>query len=287
MSMGTLRIGPAGWSYDDWKGVVYPPDMPRSRHPLELLSCWFDTVEINSSFYRPTNPKHSESWVSKVAGNESFRFTAKLWERYTHQRDTWPSDADAQSVCDGFAPMAEAGSLGAVLMQFPWSFRRTPENRQWLSRVIETFERYPLVLEVRHASWNRPEVYEGLRERGVAFCNIDQPVYKDSIAPDQRVTARLGYVRLHGRNYADWFREEAGRDDRYDYLYSKEELAPWMEKIDRIRETADEVYAITNNHYRGQAVVNAFEMQDAADVKHVTVPEHLAAAYPQLREVSA
>jgi uncharacterized protein YecE (DUF72 family) len=287
MSKGVLRIGPAGWSYTDWKGVVYPPDMPRSVHALELLSEWFDTVEINSSFYRPTNPKHAESWVQKVAGNQNFRFTAKLWERFTHQRDEWPSESDARQVREGFAPLAGAGMLGAMLMQFPWSFRRTPENRHWLSRIIDTFSDYPLALEVRHASWDQPEVYEGLRERGVAFCNIDQPMFRNSIAPSQKVTAPLGYVRLHGRNYNDWFREEAGRDDRYDYLYSEEELKPWMEKIERIQETADQVYAITNNHFRGQAVVNAFEMESAAGVKRVPIPEHLMAEYPQLRKASA
>lgn len=284
---GILRIGPAGWSYDDWKGIVYPPAMPRSRHPLELLSEWFDTVEINSSFYRPANPKHAQTWVRKVERNTGFRFTAKLWERFTHHRESWPPPADAQLVRDGFAPLFDAGRLGAVLLQFPWSFKRTPENRQWLARVIDSFSEYPLVLEVRHASWDVPEVYEGLHERGVAFCNIDQPLFNNSIAPSQTVTAPVGYVRLHGRNYNDWFREEAGRDDRYDYLYSEEELKPWMDKIDTIRAAAAEVYAITNNHFRGQAVVNALEMERAAGVKSVAIPRRLLEAYPRLEKASA
>lgn len=286
MPNGVLRIGPAGWSYDDWKGIVYPPAMPRSVHPLELLSEWFDTVEINSSFYRPTNPRHAENWANKVARNPAFRFTAKLWERYTHQRREWPAPSDTARVREGFAPLVEAGLLGAVLIQFPWSFKRTDENRQWLARVVDAFGDYPLALEVRHASWDQPEVYAGLRERGVAFCNIDQPMFRNSIAPGQAVTAPLGYVRLHGRNYNDWFREEADRDDRYDYLYSEEELRPWMEKIESIRETTAEVYAITNNHFRGQAVVNALEMEDVLDVKHVTIPSHLIAEYPRLQKAS-
>lgn len=287
MSRGTLRIGPAGWSYEDWKGIVYPQGMPRTVHALELLSEWFDTIEINSSFYRPTNPKHAENWAKKVTRNPQFRFTAKLWERYTHQRTEWPPDSEAQRVRDGFAPLVEAGLLGAMLLQFPWSFKRSPENRQWLSRVIDAFEEYPLALEVRHASWDQPEVYQGLRERGVAFCNIDQPMFRDSIGPSRTVTAPLGYVRLHGRNYNDWFRQEAGRDDRYDYLYSEQELKPWMEKIDAILETTADVYAITNNHFRGQAVVNGLEMEKAAGVKSVAIPTHLVAEYPRLQEVSA
>lgn len=286
MNMGILRIGPAGWSYDDWKGVVYPEPMPAGIHALELLSGWFDTVEINSSFYRPTDPRHAQSWLRKVEGNPNFRFTAKLWERFTHERGEWPSEAEARQVRDGFAPLAEAGLLGAVLMQFPWSFKRTAENRVWLAKTIEAFGDYRLVLEVRHASWDRPEVYDGLRERGVAFCNIDQPMFADSIAPSQTVTAPVGYVRLHGRNHDDWFRETATRDDRYDYLYSEEELKPWVDKLDRMRDLAQDVYAITNNHFRGQAVVNAIEMQVLAGVRRVAVPAQLIALYPRLRPVS-
>ena len=227
-----MRIGPAGWSYDDWKGVVYPPGMPRDQHPLTYLSGFFDTVEVNSSFYRPPNWKHCAAWVQKVADRPRFSFTAKLWRRFTHERGAWPGDDEVRQVLDGFAPLADAGKLGAILIQFPWSFKRTPENRAWLARVIDAFAAHPLALEIRHASWDRRAVFEGLAERRVAFCNIDQPLFRDSIAPSSRTTARVGYVRLHGRNHDDWFREDAGRDERYDYLYTKDELKPWVDKID-------------------------------------------------------
>ena len=148
--------------------------------------------------------------------------------------------------------------------------------------MIETFQDYPLALEVRHASWDVPEVYEGLQARRVAFCNIGQPLFKHSIGPSERVTAPLGYVRLHGRNHNDWFREDAGRDDRYNYLYSPEELEPWIAKIETIREQAKEIYVITNNHYRGQAVVNAFELQDGLGKRDFTLPKSLVDVYPQL-----
>ena len=243
---GIVRVGPAGWSYEDWKGIVYPPGMPRSAHPLTYLSEFFDTLEVNSTFYRPPNPKHCAGWVAKVVDNPRFMFTLKLWQRFTHQRDAWPSDEETQQVHGGMSPLAEAGKLGALLIQFPWSFRRTPENRTWLARVIDAFAAYPLALEIRHASWNRPEVYEGLAERRVAFCNIDQPLFRDSVAPSARVTARVGYVRLHGRNYDDWFREDAKTHERYDYLYSPEELKPWIEKVEKIRLPATFDYKAVN-----------------------------------------
>jgi len=278
-----VRVGPAGWSYDDWKGVVYPPRMPKSLHPLTYLSEYFDTVEVNSSFYRPPNPAHCAAWVNKVETNPRFVFTAKLWQRFTHERDAWPGDAEVRLFRDAVEPLHSAGKLGALLVQFPWSFKRTPENRQWLARVLDAFSAYPLALEIRHASWNRPEVFDGLAERGVAFCNIDQPLFSDSLAPTAKVTARVGYVRLHGRNAADWFREDAGRDDRYDYLYSHDELGQWLKKIERIREMANELYVITNNHYAGQAIVNAFELIAGLGKRVSGIPSSLVERYPRLQ----
>jgi uncharacterized protein YecE (DUF72 family) len=257
--------------------------MPRSTHPLAYLCQFFDAIEVNSSYYHPPQARHSARWVKEVEANPAFMFTAKLWKAFTHDRQTWPSAQQTQAYIDGLAPLAGSGKLGAVLVQFPWSFKRTLEARQWLARVLDTFSAYPLTVEIRHASWNRPEVYKGLAERGVAFCNIDQPLFRDSLQPTATVTAPVGYVRLHGRNAQDWFREEAGRDDRYNYLYSREELAPWLAKIDRIRAMAKDIYVITNNHYEGQAVVNAFELQSALTGKAPAPPPCLLHRYPRLR----
>lgn len=209
-----VRVGPAGWSYEDWKGIVYPPHMPKSLHPLTLLSEWFDTVEVNSTFYRPAEAKYCVSWLKKTNPNARFRFTLKLWERFTHQRETEFSQDEVKLFCDGIDPLAREGKLGAILVQFPWSFKRTAENRAWLARLVDAFSAYPLAVEIRHASWDRPEVYEAFARRGVAFCNIDQPIFSNSVKPSEHVTARVGYVRLHGRNHDDWFREDATRDDR-------------------------------------------------------------------------
>jgi uncharacterized protein YecE (DUF72 family) len=277
-----VRVGPAGWSYEDWKGVVYPPDMPKGLHPAAFLARYFDCIEVNSPFYRPPQARHAAAWVEHVAGNDRFQFTVKLWRRFTHDRESWPGQGEINAYRDGIAPLVAAGRLGCVLVQFPWSFKRTVENRTWLARVIGEFSDYPLALEIRHASWDRPEVYEGLRERGVAFCNIDQPLFNDSIEPSERATAPVGYVRLHGRNAKDWFRDEAGRDERYDYLYGSDELAEWLKKIQHIRDMVDELYVITNNHYAGQAVVNAFELQSDLGLLRNPPPACLVEKYPRL-----
>jgi uncharacterized protein YecE (DUF72 family) len=282
LATGKLYIGTAGWSYADWNGIVYPPKRGTGFHALTWLQQWFNTVEINSSFYRPPQAKHAESWVRLVADHADFQFTAKLWERFTHHRQSWPTAGEIAQYRDGIAPLIDAGRLGAVLVQFPWSFRRTPENRLWLGKIADAFSDYPLVVELRHETWNLPEVFEGLRARGIAFCNIDQPIFKDSIEPSAHVTAPLAYVRFHGRNYDNWFREGAGQNERYDYLYSEEDLKPWLEKLKTMQTQAQDVYVVTNNHFQGQAVANALEIHTAMGGAKYTLPEHLLAAYPRL-----
>jgi uncharacterized protein YecE (DUF72 family) len=256
-----VRIGPAGWAYEDWKGTVYPKDMPRSLHPLTFLSSMFDTVEINVTFYRPVDSKMSANWVTKVAENPRFKFAVKLWERYTHERETWPTNEERRKFCDGLEPLRANDLFGVLLIQFPWSFKRTPENRSHLAHIVETFASYPIAVEFRHDSWLQPVVFEGLRDRNVAFCNIDQPIFDNSIGPTGEVTADIAYVRLHGRNHEHWFRKESTRDQRYDYLYGGAELHPWIDRIRRMRAIAKETYVVTNNHFRGQAVINAQQIQ--------------------------
>jgi len=278
-----LRVGPAGWNYKDWEGIVYPPGKGSSFDPLSYLADYFDTIEVNSSFYAPPNPKAAASWVRRVAGNPRFRFTAKVWQRLSHDRQDWSAAsiaADCSEVRRAMSPIAQAGRLGALLIQFPWSFRHSPENLEHLGTVLRGLHDFPLVVEVRHASWNDESFFAFLRENSAAFCNVDQPVIGDSLKPGSQVTARVAYFRLHGRNYQDWFREDAGRDARYNYLYSKEEIRSLAGKIRRVKQTAEETYAITNNHFRGQAVVNALDILEEMDASPPAVPPLLAEAYP-------
>src|SRR3954452_2499086 len=145
-----IRIGPAGWSYKDWQGIVYPATKPKGFQELTYISEFFDTVEINVTFYRPIPARTSESWLKKVEKNKRFKFTGKLWQGFTHDRNAGAEDE--RMFKDGYAPLLEARRLGATLMQLPWSFRNTGENRQYVARLQQRFQDYPLVLEVRHAS---------------------------------------------------------------------------------------------------------------------------------------
>ena len=278
-----IRIGPAGWSYKDWEGIVYPHKPGARFDPLEYLARFFDTIEINSSFYRPPTARTTQSWVTRVAENQNFTFTAKLQRKFTHERGQ-ATAADEKEFREGIEPLMSSGKLGALLLQFPWSFKNTDEERQYLFNLIERLKHYPLVIEVRHASWNQPAIYETLEGLEVGICNIDQPLFAKSIKPSALTTSAIGYVRLHGRNYQNWFRDKAVRDDRYNYLYSLDQLDPWITNIKEIATHTKETYVITNNHFRGQAVVNALEIKASVEERKVPAPEPLFAAYSRLSE---
>lgn len=275
-----IRFGVAGWDYDDWWGPVYPADRKgkRSFDPLDYLARYFDTIEINSTFYRPPSERSASSWARRVAQNPQFRFTAKLYRRFTHQRDeAWTTD-EVEEIRRGLLPLMEAGRLGCLLVQFPWSFKRDAAAREWLGDLVGAFGEFPLAIEVRHSSWNVPDFYEGLRERGIGAVNIDQPVFRHSIKPGAEVTSPIGYVRLHGRNYENWFRDNAESHERYDYLYTKDELEAWLSRIHEVARQAQETYVITNNHFRGQAPTNALMLRAMAGEK-VEVPHELRLAF--------
>ncbi len=223
--------------------------------------------------------------MKKVERNPRFLFSAKLLQEFTHKREAWPGNGTVARFCDGLRPLKDAGMLGALLVQFPWTFKRTVENRKWLARLFETFHTWPLVFELRHTSWECPETFAELSQRGIALCNIDQPLFDDSVAPSEHVTAALGYVRFHGRNYENWFNEQSGRDQRYDYLYSGEELAPWVDRLNNMKKRVNDLFVITNNHYRGQAVVNALEIQAALGHAKYALPDRLIDAYPRLKRL--
>jgi len=278
-----IRVGPAGWDYPDWRGVVYPNTRKtKTFDELAYLARFFDTIEINSTFYRPGDPRAAAGWVKRVAHNPGFKFTAKLWKRFTHERSgAWTADEVklAGAVLD---PLQEAGRLGAVLLQFPWSFKRDDATEEWLRDVLAAFAAYPLVLEVRHASWNSPDVLERLTERGVGIVNVDQPLFGKSIAPAAHTTGAVAYVRMHGRNYQDWFRKSADRNQRYDYLYTADELRPWVARIEEMaaRPTTRELYAVTNNHHLGKAPTNAGMIEAMLAHRKVALPPTLVARYP-------
>jgi uncharacterized protein YecE (DUF72 family) len=195
------------------------------------------------------------------------------------------TDADERAFKNGLIPLVEAGLLGALLLQFPYSFHHNEQNQAYVKELADRFKEYPLVLEIRHASWDRASAFRFLREIQVGFCNVDQPQVSYSIGPTRTVTGKVGYLRLHGRNVKEWFREDAGRDARYDYLYNEFELFEISERIRQIGKEAEEVYVITNNHYHGKAVTNALELKAKLGEKNLKVPEVLLEHYPQLKEL--
>lgn len=277
-----IRVGPAGWNYRDWNGIVYPKPKPRGFDELTYISQYFDVVEINSSYYGPPRPSSAQKWIENVSSNPRFRFTAKLFHSFTHERQ--PAPNDEKEFKEGIAPIAEAGRLGALLLQFPWSFKFSPENRQYLVGLQKCFSEFPLVVEVRHTSWLDEEILDLLSELGVGICNIDQPLFHRSVKPAADVTSGIGYVRLHGRNYRNWFSAKADVRDRYDHLYSPDELDPWIIRAKQIAKDADETYVISNNHNLGKATVNAVEFLSVLKGKPVAAPPLLIENYPELRE---
>jgi uncharacterized protein YecE (DUF72 family) len=281
--MGRIRVGVAGWDYRDWRGVLYPEPRPAGFDPVRYLARYVEVIEINSTFYRPPQASYAARWAARVADLPDFRYTAKLYGRFTRQRDTPWKAAEVREVQNGFAPLLAAKRLGALVLQFPWSFRNDEAGREWLDDLRSAFAELPLVVEVRHQSWNHPDFFEWLAENGAGFVNIDQPQCSKSISPSARATARIGYVRVHGRNYQDWFRKGAGRDARYDYLYSVAELRPWVSRVRAVaRDPAvKEVDVIFNNHYRAQAAVNALQFRKLLTRRVVKAPATLGAEYAE------
>jgi uncharacterized protein YecE (DUF72 family) len=175
-----------------------------------------------------------------------------------------------------------------VLLQFPFSFHRTRETAEYLASVLKRFADYPLVVEVRHSSWNSPEAFELLRAHNAGFCNIDQPIIGRSLEPSARTTSPVGYIRLHGRRYDTWFSDDPATPghERYNYLYSSEELAPWATRIRKVAEHARDVFVVTNNHYQGKAVVNALQLISILKGQKLKVPEPLRQHYPELDAIA-
>jgi uncharacterized protein YecE (DUF72 family) len=283
--MASYFVGTAGWSYADWEGIVYPPRKGRGFHPLPHLARSINIVEINSTFYRPAPPAMALSWLKKVEGHPDFLFAVKLHRVFTHERKGY-GQRDVDAFRAGIEHLQLRGRLAALLLQFPWSYANTPAHSEYLLRLFRLFPGLPLALEIRHGSWDTPEFYGLLRENKVGFCNIDQPLFPNSIEPSAIVTnPEFAYVRLHGRNTKNWFRAQAGRDDRYDYLYSKDELAEWIDRIKELGRKSGKVYVITNNHYRGQAMANALQIRNMITGEKVDVPEILLEKYPVLEDI--
>ncbi len=292
-SFPPIRVGTAGWAYEDWNGILYPSKPARGFDRLALMASLFDTNEINSTFYRIPTPHQTADWSRRVAHNPRFSFTVKLYRGFTHEREA--GSFEEKAFREAIEPLEQDSRLGCVLLQFPMSFRNTPENRRFLERALERFSRFPLAVEFRHASWDEEEALTLLSEHRAAFVNIDQPRLEGNLSPTSHVTSPIAYYRFHGRNAAKWFGPNTSNEERYNYLYSERELKPWVERIRdghailTARGAADPargIYAILNNHFRGQAVANAIQLQNMLTGETRLVTEALRETYPMLAAVT-
>jgi uncharacterized protein YecE (DUF72 family) len=290
-------VGTAGWTYKDWEGIVYPPQIKKSQHPVEYMAQYFDMLEINTSFYGHIKPEWGKLWCRKARqANSGFLFTAKLNRAFTHSPIAVVESTSSETIHigpndepwakAGFDSIAEESMLGAVLAQFPISFKNTDRNRDYLDGLIEKFRQYPLVVEVRHNSWTNEGTLRYFAQKHVAFCNIDQPLLGKSVTPSAQVTSSIGYVRLHGRNYEQWFDSDSGAD-RYNYLYNQTELETWKGRIDTIAAMVNKTFVVNNNHFEGRAAVNALQLKSMLSGGPVKVPPSLLSRYWELAEIAA
>ncbi len=285
-----IRVGTAGWSYPDWEGVVYPRTKPTGFHPLPYLARYFPCIEVNSSFYAMPRAEHAERWVREVADKRDFRFAVKLLQDFTHGprpgADGGDWDAKADAFRRGIEPIRRARRLGALLVQFPIQFLHGPTEVQRLGHLATLFEGYPLVLEVRHRSWFEPPARSMVGGLGYSLAHIDLPDSWNHPPAWFPPNGPVGYLRLHGRNATQWFRKGAGRDDRYDYLYAESEVDELAAKARRIATGVDETYVITNNHFGGQAVANAIELDARLNGGPRPAPAEWIRAFPRLEQVA-
>jgi uncharacterized protein YecE (DUF72 family) len=285
-----IRFGIAGWSYADWKGIVYPQSKPRGFDELSYLAIYFDLIELNNTFYRIPESKMVESWTKRVGHNPNFRFTAKLFQDFTHGKKPI-NKQDVKAYLKSLQSLISADRLGCLLAQFPISFRNTPENQGRLEEIAEHFGKYSLVVEFRHRGWITEPVLNWLEENEIGFCNVDEPMFRKMIKPSAHVTGPTSYVRFHGRNYGNWFAKEekagtATRDARYDYLYSDEELDEWVPRIKEMGEKSTDVFVVGNNHFRGQAPANILQLKSKVIEGPVDIPETMIEEFPQLKKIA-
>jgi uncharacterized protein YecE (DUF72 family) len=273
-----IYIGTSGWSYPrgegTWNGYFYPAG---KINELEFYSQFFNTVEVNSSFYRPPDPGYVANWAKRTPSG--FLFVVKLWQKFTHpkmyQAATGEiaviSQEDVITFQNSLEPLVKAGKLGVLLAQFPPSFRNDNYGRQILAALARTFAEYPLAVELRHRSWSDdPEAAALLTKHKIAWVQIDEPKFGDSIAPEVPLTTDIAYFRFHGRNAKDWWTGDA--ETRYRYLYSKDEIGELAEKVTKAAAKTKLLFAFFNNHWKAYAPRNANDMKKALQLSFQDIP---------------
>jgi len=250
-----LHIGTSGYSYDDWVGPFYPAGLQKGDF-LRFYAQEFSTCELNFTYYSIPDARTLEAIAAKTPYR--FLFTLKANQEMTHERgDTKTAFAQFVSALD---PLIQGNKLGCLLVQFPWSFKNTPQNRDYLKLCRQRLGELQAVVEFRNREWIKDETFELLRELDLGFCCVDQPRFPSLIPPIARTTSRVAYVRFHGRNAAKWWKHDQAWE-RYDYTYNTEELQEWVPKIQKLDAEAEDTYIFANNHWQGQAVDTARQLR--------------------------
>ncbi|MCK9221436.1 MAG: DUF72 domain-containing protein [Limnochordia bacterium] len=251
-----IYIGTSGYSYRDWVGPVYPKGT-KNDQMLPFYTRLFPFTELNFTYYRLPEEDMLRRMSSNTPGH--FRFAVKAHSSMTHSRDC--STEDLTVFTDALMPLATDGKLAGILLQFPYSFHHTPENRLYLAQLRRRLgSEWPLMVEFRNVHWLEQDVFEFLKEHELGFVCVDQPRIKGLLPALAVATTSIGYVRFHGRNKEHWYKHEQSYQ-RYDYLYTEQELREWVPKLERLKAHTDTVYVSMNNHYQGKAVQNAKMLQ--------------------------
>jgi len=251
-----IKVGTSGFSYPDWVGPFYPPGT-RPAAMLPWYARHFDALEINFTYYRLPAPGQLAAMSARCA--DRVTFSVKAWQGMTHTEEA--SAADIAGFTAALAPLAERGVLGAVLLQFPGSFRPSAPASRRLAGLASRLRPFPVVAEFRHRSWISEETFRLLRTEGIGWCCVDEPALPGLIPPDAVVTAETAYVRFHGRNAEKWFRHGQAHE-RYDYLYRPDELLAWVPRLRALEASAERTLVFMNNHYQGKAVTNATQLKE-------------------------
>jgi uncharacterized protein YecE (DUF72 family) len=266
--MGDIRVGCSGWSYKDWVGPFYP-EGTASKDMFSRYMEHFDTVEINSTFYRIPNEYMVKSWAKR--SGDDFRFSAKIYQGVTHEKEMRSVRPVYEQYMAAMLPLKS--KVGSILIQMPQRFKASDANCALLEDFLSMLHtNVAFTAEFRDRSWFNEETFKLLEKYNVAFCVVSQPQFKGLIPPEPIVTADHAYMRFHGLNYKKWYSGEGSA--RYDYLYSEKELQDWKPKVEGMQEeVAKTVYVYFNNHPSGQAPANAEMMMDLLGIAPKLAPK--------------
>lgn len=286
-------FGTAGWSYKDWVGPFYPKNQTGGFDWLRFYANYFNSVEVNATYYAYLDPKTAKGWVNKVEDNDDFVFTLKLHQDFTHKKDF--NQDKISAVCYLIDILAKAERFGALLLQFPYSFSFNNVNAEYVRKLNEIFRHYNRFIEVRHRSWHSKNGMELLHNLDLPVASIDQPDLGEAIQFESIAINGKAYIRLHGRNIDAWKKSIRSfgkkqtyeeQSERYKYLYSPAEILEISEKIKEMLAELKTLFVVTNNHPGGNAVANLFQLENMINGEKLNIPEATIKRYPYLKRIA-